>query len=87
MDSKRSYGNEEGEKVNIVPEHFLVIYISIETLKFLAAKLISHNEQMLVIKEIVRYQKDTASILERILESHNITPKEKEDEDGIPKVF
>ena len=57
---------------------FLAIYFAIEAIKFLASKIISHKEQMTLISEIARYQKDSAMILERILSAHDIKPKEVE---------
>jgi hypothetical protein len=55
---------------------FLAIYFAIEAIKFLASKIISHKEQMTLISEIAKYQRDSAMILERILSAHDIKPKE-----------
>lgn len=61
-------------------KHVFYLYLAIEVLKFLAAKFISTNEHTLILKEISRYQLDSAIVLERILSGHDIKPKGKEEQ-------
>jgi hypothetical protein len=73
--------------LGIDPGRLLSIYLGIEIVKLIAAKLISQESHLKIMGDISRYQRDSAIILERILSSHDIKPKIVEvnkDETNIP---